>query len=265
MSDGPERIAELEAELEQAREFMFQAAKLAEMGKLVAVVAHELSQPLLGIKAFAQILLRRYDEDSFIAPKVRLIVQQAKVMEGILDGLRQYARRPEMGGRGVDPREPVKAAVALFHDRARKLKIRIEYEDPGELGLVQGNLGHLQQVVTNLLGNSLDELESQGSGQVLIRLKAEEDGVLLLMADTGPGVPADLKEKLFEPFFTTKEEGKGTGLGLSICSDILRLYQGSIRLLSDEERQSILGDRYGAAFAVSMKAAKESVDHPDSE
>jgi signal transduction histidine kinase len=257
MSSNGSEIEQLEQELKRARELVFQTAKLAEMGKLVAVVVHELSQPLLGIKAFAQILRRRYRDDEFIEPKVKMIEEQAIHMETILDSLRRYSKLPESGQAEVDPLEPVRSAMELFQERAKKLRIQMQVKIPESLPMVCGNHGHVQQVVVNLLSNSLDELEATKGGLILVRLEEVEGAVRLRVADTGKGVEEHARERIFEHFYTDKSGEKGTGLGLAICKDILEHIHGEIRLMEPGEVESVFGAGFGAAFEVLLKQAPE--------
>lgn len=255
MSEERDKIRELENELERARQLVFQSAKLAEMGKMVAVVAHELSQPLLGIKAFAQILRRRFQDDEFIEPKVRMIEEQAVHMESILGSLRRYSKLPDATKRHCNPSEAVHAATELYQERARKMRIRVLVEEPAGLPPVRISHGHLQQVTVNLLSNALDALEGPGEGLVVLRIESDGDRVRLRVADNGGGVGAAARANLFEPFFTTKGSEKGTGLGLSICRDILRQYNGSIRLMEPDEVEEAFGSDFGASFEVELGRA----------
>ena len=257
MSPETPDIKQLEADLQRARELVFQTAKLAEMGKLVAVVVHELSQPLLGIKAFAQILRRRFTEDKFIEPKVRMIEEQAIHMETILASLRHYSRLPQSGLGIVDPLKSVRSAMELFQDRARKLRIQIQLKVPESLPDVRGNHGYIQQVVVNLLSNSLDELEAIKGGLILVHLERVDDLVRLWVADTGRGIADHARERIFEQFYTEKSGEKGTGLGLAICRDILEYLHGDIRLMQPDEVESVLGTGFGAAFEVHLQVASE--------
>jgi two-component system NtrC family sensor kinase len=252
-----ERIKELEEEIQRAKDLAFHVAKLAEMGKMVAVVAHELSQPLLGIKAFAQILRRRYSNDSFIGPKIRMIEEQAVHMEGILDGLRRYSKAPRRGAGVVNPQEPLHTAVELFRDRAKKLRVQMNLEFEGHLPKVRGNHGHVQQVIVNLLSNSLDELEGGQGGIILVKAEAIGETVRIRVADTGRGVPEDMRDRIFEPFYTSKGAEKGTGLGLSICRDILDLHRGDIRLMTPGEVEQTFGAGFQTAFEVSLAKAPD--------
>lgn len=252
----PNDIPALRQELERLRQELHRTAKLAELGRLVAVVAHELSQPLLGIKAFAQLLRRRYDEDEFAGPKVRLIEEQARFMEGLVETLREFSRASESSTEGCDPLEPVQAVVRLFADRTRKLKAALVVEAGENLPRVALTKGKLQQVVMNLVGNALDALESKGPGQVKISLKKHPAGLEMVVADTGPGVPLAVRERIFEYFFTTKPADKGTGLGLAICRTLLQEAKGSIRLLEQHELPTVAGAGFNTGFYLLVPAVR---------
>jgi two-component system NtrC family sensor kinase len=255
MRPGSTSLDELRATLERSPEALLHMAKLAEMGTLLAMVVHELSQPLLGIKAFAQILLRRYGQDSFLGPKLEIIVRQSEHMEELLSGLRQFGRSNSGALRRAEPAEAVQVAVELLSARARKLRVDVDLQFEERLPEVGLNAGHIQQVVVNLLTNALDAMAPRRTGRILIRLAAAPPGVRLLFGDTGPGIPDDTRERIFEPFFTTKAIGSGTGLGLPICRSILRGAGGDIRLLGLEEAQGLLGVGVGAAFEVLLPQA----------
>jgi two-component system NtrC family sensor kinase len=250
MSSDQERIAALEAELARVREQMFQMGRLVEMGKLIAVVAHELSQPLLGIKAFAQILQRRCDEDEYIGPKVRLILQQAKVLEGIIETLREFTRAHADDPAGVSLGPVVAAAVELFSERVRKGRVDVQIEIPPDAPPARGNRVQLQQVFVNLISNALDVLQARQDGRILVKLERAGEFLVAWVADNGPGVPVDLRARIFDAFTTTKGSENGTGLGLSICRDILRLRGGEILLLEPDRVAGALGPDWGAVFEV---------------
>ncbi len=254
MSPEPASPDELRALLLRTPEALQQLARLAELGQQVAVVVHELSQPLLGIKAFAQILQRKYRDDAFLGPKLEIIVRQAELMDGMLAGLRQQGRAVGGARRRADALAVVRASVELLEERARKARVQVvvepaEGEGPSE---VSCGPGELQQVVVNLLVNALDELEPRHGGRVTLRLARAEDGLRLRVADSGQGVPAEHRARLFDAFYTTKEPGRGTGLGLAICRDILRRAGGEIRLLEPGEAAGAFGPGTGAAFEVSL-------------
>jgi two-component system NtrC family sensor kinase len=255
MRVGQEALEELRAALERSPESLLHMAKLAEMGTLLAMVVHELSQPLLGIKAFAQILARRYGQDEFLGPKLEIIVKQAEHMDELLGNLRQFGGAHAAVDRRAAPVRAVEAALELLGARARKLRVDVDLQvegSPPEVGLTSG---HIQQLLVNLLTNALDALEPRHGGRILVRLAPVPSGVRLLFGDTGPGIPEELRVRIFEPFYTTKPPGSGTGLGLPICRSILRGAGGDIRLLPPEEACEVLGLGVGAVFEIMLPEA----------
>lgn len=251
----PKDIEALEQELKRLRQELRHTAKLAELGRLVAVVAHELSQPLLGIKAFAQLLRRRYEEDEFAGPKVRMIEEQSRFMEGLVETLREFSRSGEAGADSCHPLESVQTVLRLFADRARKLKVGLVVEAEEGLPRISLSRGKLQQVVMNLVGNALDALESSNNGRVKIGLHQRAGGLELIVADNGPGIPTPVREHLFEYFYTTKPADKGTGLGLAICRTLLQEAGGNIRLLEEEEVTGAAGEGFTTGFSAFVPAA----------
>lgn len=254
MSDD-EKISRLQEELRLAQQELLHLSRLAELGKLVTVVAHEASQPLMGIKAFAQILRRRCDEDEFIGPKVRLIEQQARNLEDILNNIKQFARRDAGPEQACRPGPVLKAVRQLLGELARKKKAKLLVEADRDLPAVALSAGQLQQVLLNLAGNALDAL-AEGDGRVLVQAERQEQQLRLLVLDNGSGVPAEVAERLFEPFFTTKQE-MGTGLGLSICQRLVEAAGGRIRWLPAAELAQPHDD-FSTAFEVLLPIATDT-------
>jgi len=108
---------------------------------------------------------------------------------------------------------------------------------------VLGRVGHVQQVVMNLVQNSVDALEGQDDGVIRLSVQVEGDRAVLSVSDNGPGIPEPLRASIFDPFFTTKPVGRGTGLGLSISHKITEEHGGSLTLSDGTE---------GACFRLSL-------------
>ena len=252
-----QRIKRLEQQLQDTRDKLYRMGRLAELGKLVAVTAHELSQPLLGIKAFAQIIQRSCKDDEYLSQKIAIIIQQAKIMESILNGLKDFTRPKAVAPDGVDASQVAADAVELFSERAKKAKVAISTELSGTPPKVRGNRGQLQQVIVNLVSNAIDALAQNGGGKIRIKIDPKDGGTRLIVADTGDGIDTETQRQIFEPFFTTKKQGEGTGLGLSICKEIIELHGGSIRLLEPAKIRQSFGDEYGMGFVVWMAPAEQ--------
>jgi signal transduction histidine kinase len=132
----------------------------------------------------------------------------------------------------VDIREGLESALALLSSRAREKGVALVRDFAGDLPRVRAYPGDLNQAWSNLLDNALDAVPA-GTGRIVVRA-GEEDGMLVAeVRDNGPGVPADLHERVFEPFFTTKDVGEGAGLGLDIARRVVvDLHGGELTLSS---------------------------------
>jgi two-component system sensor histidine kinase HupT/HoxJ len=100
---------------------------------------------------------------------------------------------------------------------------------------VRGRPGHVQQVVMNLVQNSVDALEGRSGGHIRLSVTRQGKDAVLAVADNGPGVPEELRTAIFDPFFTTKAVGRGTGLGLSISHKIAQEHGGNLVLCENSE------------------------------
>jgi two-component system NtrC family sensor kinase len=255
-----ETVEQLQQKISALQQQLEHASKLSEMGRLLAVVAHEISQPLLGIKAFTQILLRHYEKDEFAAPKLKIIEEQARFMESLLETLREFSRPSEKNSQCSDPAAVSRSVVQLFSDRTRKLHIEVELQAPAQPLLVRLGRGQMQQVVMNLLANAIDAIEPRGSGRIKIVIEPRPGSLHLIVADSGSGVPEEIKDKLFDYFFTTKPPGRGTGLGLAICRQLSEHAGGSIRLMDRSETARVAGKEFITGFEIVLPLFKENTE-----
>jgi PAS domain S-box-containing protein len=230
-----------------------QAEKLAAMGQLVSGVAHEINNPAAIISGFAQTLLLD-DLRTDHRDMVQMMYDEATRIGRITSNLLAFARA---GGRErmlVDVNDIVRRTFALrsYHLSTLNIGVRLEL-DPDE-PKVWGNGSELQQMLLNLLINAEQALmTADGTRSILLRTRATETEVLIQCADSGPGVPLEIRDRIFDPFFTTKPEGVGTGLGLSICYGIARDHNGRISLESDGG---------GATFSVTLPRDPRTESRP---
>ena len=122
--------------------------------------------------------------------------------------------------------------LTILNHKIRKNNIELLRDFDPALPGIKGFPGELNQVWTNIIDNALDAMESVGSGTLKISTSQDKEFVRITIADTGPGIPEDIKNRIFEPFFTTKEMGKGTGLGLEVVSRIVNRHKGKIKVES---------------------------------
>lgn len=238
-------------DLRAAEAQLVHSEKMAGLGKLVAGVAHELNNPIGFIYAnmghferYIGVLKGICDksgvegEDLEQAQKAfstleRLIAScsgGAQRIKEIVLGLRTFSRLDEAERKSVDLHEGINSTLTLI-DHHLKDRITVE-KDYGQLPLVECYAGQLNQVLMNLITNAADAIE--GEGRIVIKTRAQDDGVTISVKDSGVGIPDEVKSEIFVPFFTTKDVGKGTGLGLSISYGIIEKHGGHIDVDSVE-------------------------------
>ena len=208
------------------------AARYADLGVLAAGVAHEINNPLATIATCAEGMQRRLERGTLERGEeteyFRTIASEAYRARDITQRLLELARPdPAPTGRVVLPTLLAELQRVTKHQLERR-SITLELAASEPLA-VRGNSGELLQALVNLVLNARDA--SPAGSVVLITTSLDGDEVVLDVDDQGPGVPAELVERVFEPFFTTKPRGEGTGLGLSLVAAIAEGHGGSIVVL----------------------------------
>lgn len=213
--------------------------RLADIGKAVSRITHEIRKPLMLIGGFAHQLRGsnglREDEKSL--HKLDIILKEVQRLEALLNGIRLVTRP---GGtcrkQPVSIRQLLEETVELLEPILEGKQIRFAVElDPNPL-VIEGDSDQLKQVFLNLMQNAVEAMN--GVGRVTVGTRIEDKEVQVLIRDTGPGIPPDIREKIFEPFFTTKTEG--AGLGLAICRNILQDHGGFITVESSSQGTTFL-------------------------
>ena len=221
------------AKLEQSREHLIQAEKLAMVGKLSAGVAHSIRNPLTSVKMRLFSLERSLSLNPVQKEDFEVISEEIGHLDTIIANFLEFARPPRLKMQSLSLSDVVDATLALFRHRLESYGMKVSVERGERLPPTQADPEQLKEVLANLLVNSCEAM-AQG-GKISIRESVEntpEGGgfVSVEYSDNGPGISPELAEKIFEPFFSTKEEG--SGLGLSIAKRVMDEHGGSIRILS---------------------------------
>lgn len=232
-----------------------QLMKLAELGSLLPMLAHEMRQPLAGVKGHVDLLLHKKDVANPVRDKLVAMQAQLGHMAGLLDSLTSYSRVAKNGATPVDLRRPVDLALSIFPALRAKGRYEFRCDLPATLPPVRGNTNAIQQVVVNLIKNAKDAVDENGGGLISLEIEhdAARDELRLRIEDSGPGIAPDVQGRLFQAFFTTKQEGVGTGLGLTICRQIMNEHGGRI------EVESPLSPDGGAAFTLVFPVVREQI------
>ena len=219
------------------------AERLAYFEMLASGIAHEIKNPLVAVKTFAQLLPRRRGDDRFVAEFGRVVTHEIAKMERLLDRLRALSRPGERPRHLIDLRSPIGDAIEamrpVFAEKSAVLSAAMG-QSPCT---ILGDHSELEQLFLNLLMNA-HEVTAPG-GMVRVEVATSADRAIVAVVDTGPGVPPELLERVFEPFFSTKE--RGSGLGLAICASIAQTHGARIKATNR--------DAGGAVFTVDFPVA----------
>jgi len=250
---------------------LFQASKLATVGEMAAGMAHEMNQPLNVMRMAADNALIRMERgiagEDYLKQNLNLIAQQSERLGKLILHMRVFSRLDKEGFERFDPRVSVSAAIELMNRQISLANIRLNVKLQDETVLVMGRPSQLEQVLINLLSNAKDAIISQmiasGAqeqtadakgkaapiGSISIAVADGNDGLRIVVRDSGGGIPDNVIGRVFDPFFTTKEVGMGTGLGLSVSYGIITTMGGTITA------RNVKG---GAEFVILLPAANES-------
>lgn len=216
-----------------------QNEKLASLGEMVSGIAHELNNPLASILGFAE-RLERSRSDTLamplkVADSIRKIRQEAARAAYIVQNLLTFARPQPQEKTPVALNMVVRHTAELFAEMLQEERVTLRLQLEENLDRTPGNIYALQQVLSNLITNAVQALRGyRADGQIILTTQAlPQGGTRLTVADNGPGILPEHKERLLEPFFTTKNVGEGTGLGLSICYGILCAHDATLDILSE--------------------------------
>ena len=214
----------IQAELDRAKRELVLQTRLAAIGQIAASIAHELRNPLGAIHNAVFYLRRR---ETPLEPKwdqyMQIIRQEVLAADRIVSDLLEMTRAREPDKQPVDVG---RVAHEVFGRLPRSVGLRLVLELDPDPFVVHADAQQLRQVLANLFTNSMQALET--SGRILLRGARDGDADVLLVADDGPGIAHEIRDRLFEPLVTTK--AKGTGLGLVICRQILERHGGRIDL-----------------------------------
>lgn len=209
------------SELHALREQLRQVDRLAAIGEMAASVAHEIRNPLGGIRGFTAFLLNDIPVEDQRRRLVEKIDAGARSLERVVNELLDYTRPVELSPRPVSCRELVLAAAAYLDVPEG---VALGCAIPREVN-VWGDGEKLRQVLLNVLLNAVQSLEGK-PGRVDAEAEVRDDVVVVRIADSGCGIPEEDLERIFSPFYTTKE--KGTGLGLAVCAKIVEGHGGAL-------------------------------------
>jgi signal transduction histidine kinase len=226
--------------------------KLAALGRLSAGIAHEIGNPLTSISSFAQ-LLREMTTDEFTQSSLDIINKHIQRITDIVRKMSTFARADSLNIQYVQLNDVLQSTLDLVRlDKRMKNTIEILVSFDPDLPKTMVDEGQMSQVFINIILNALDAMPEGGSLSITtrqVRGDSGKDSIQIAFADTGIGIAKQEFEKIFDPFYTTKEVGKGTGLGLSLSYNIIKRFNGEIKVESE--------DAIGTVFTIILPVEKE--------
>jgi len=213
------------------------SARLSSVGEMAAGIAHEINNPLAVIQRRAEQIIENLDDGKIDPTQIRnyseKIVSFSKRISKIIRSLKSLSRDGEHDSfEAVPIRTLVDDSLELCREKFRNHEVALLLELPEEMQ-VECRTTQISQVLLNLINNAFDAVTSlAGTAEKWVKVSAsmENGDVLIRVADSGPGIPLELRQKIGIPFFTTKEAGKGTGLGISVSRRIMHLHHGTLKL-----------------------------------
>ena len=226
------QVSDLSSELEQKNALLARRNRLAELGEMAAGVAHEIRNPLGGIRLYAGLLERDLARDPERLGLLRRLLDGVGQLDRIVGEMLDFTRRIVLQPRDLEAERVLEEALrsALPADGAAAGPVRILRRYATGLRL-RADPHHLHRAVLNLVLNALEAMPE--GGVLTLAAEAFPGGVELRVEDSGPGIPAETLGRVFDPFFTTKAQG--TGLGLAIVQQVAEAHGGSVEALNRPE------------------------------
>lgn len=225
-------------ELKETEGQLIQSEKMVSLGELSAGVIHEIGNPL-NYSNQALFLLRRLvrkgDTNPYVMEAIDDIQDSIDRMKDIVSELREFSHKSSEVRIEFAIREAIDVACRMLGKEITDSQTTLSIEVPASIR-IEGVKNQVTQVFINLIQNAIQAMEAaEGNKRKLIDISAYDDGnqIEIVIRDSGPGIPNEIRNRIFDPFFTTKEVGEGTGLGLSICFRIVEAHGGTIRIQSE--------------------------------
>ncbi|MGH7596710.1 MAG: ATP-binding protein [bacterium] len=239
-------------ELQTTHDRLVHAERLAAVGNMAGHVAHEIRNPLVAIGGFARSLMRLAKDDASIHNVAQIIAEEVMRLERILANVMLFTKFPKPSFQLADLNATIEGACKLLQGEADQHNVKLIKTLAADLPKLLLDPIQINQMLVNLMRNGIQSISGHGVVEVSTQFLAPQE-VLLVVRDTGSGIPANVLDNLFNPFFTTKPDG--TGLGLAICQQIAGDHGGRISVDSQVD--------HGTVFSISFPVPRNQNSTPN--
>jgi signal transduction histidine kinase len=244
-----QKVEEAARRIQVQQRELLRTEQLSQVGQLAAGVAHEIRNPLMGIKMLVEASLRPQSPRPLNIQDSQVIFREVKRLEKTVQQFLNFARLPAPQIAPCDLLEVIRQAWELVQVRAQQQHVEPVFHLPAEPVIVSADAGQLATVLVNLFLNALDAMGTEGRLEVHLT-RAEQGTIRLRICDSGPGIPPEIQGKLFQPFASSKAHG--TGLGLFLSGRILDEHGGTIGANNRPEG--------GACFTITLPTQTQTME-----
>lgn len=229
------------SELKSAQDSLSQTEKMASVGTLAAGLAHEINNPIAGIRNCLRRISDKPENIKQNAEYFEMMNEAIDKIENVVQGMLSFSRKQELTFSRIDIIKSIENAIGLtgYQLEMAQITLKREYEDQSIFALASPN--HLEQVFVNILLNSIDaiserkQVRTEPNGEIAVLVKKNDGTIKIEFSDNGTGMPEDKVASLFDPFFTLKKIRQGTGLGMAVSYNIISSHLGQIAGKNNEE------------------------------
>ncbi|HLV88451.1 MAG TPA: ATP-binding protein [Candidatus Sulfotelmatobacter sp.] len=262
-----ERVERKTRELKLAHEHALHTEKMASIGKMAAVLAHEINNPLSGILTYSKLLRKWIDRQwnegvqpaeeraarqKDIGEALDLIATESRRCGDLVKNLLTFSRTTPMNLQPTNVNEVIERSLRLVQHQLDLAGVQVQLELDPALPRVQCDAAQIEQVLLALIMNAMDALPQGGNLWLTTARRPDQGCICIVVRDDGCGIPQEVLSRIFEPFLTTKETGRGVGLGLAISHSILERHNGKIDVQSEAG--------CGTTFTVTLPCETEAPD-----
>lgn len=226
------KLEEANKRIEELHEKQMEKAEhLASLGEIAAGLAHDVRNPISGMKGAIEIIHNKTDDSDSNKEVFKEVLVQIDKIDNVIRDLLRFARPKDLDIRVNPVEECIENSIKLAQMRVKNKDIQFHFSKPDKNIIARLDADKIQDVLLNLLLNSIAAIKIKGNVTIELSVQNEKN-LIISVSDDGSGIPKEQLSQIFQPFFTTKSEG--TGLGLSICSKIITAHSGTIEVESTE-------------------------------